>query len=176
MCETVGLLRCFLAALIRSDWIHSVKHEPTNRIITLEMWVCVWRSVRLWTQWFKCFLLLFSGWCFGGWVWPATDSCHINKERIKTTALQLKNTFICRVTFIHGKPFDLRTLRFWSCVGLHIVTTTVLACGLVTYWTFFKNIIPLSSSCLTLVSLVRRQYYAVIIYFHSIFIPILCVV
>lgn len=57
------------------------------------------------------------------------------QEANKNSCTRTENTFICRVTFIHAKPFDVRTLRFRGCSGfrLCIVTSTVLACGLVTY-------------------------------------------
>lgn len=138
-----------------------LKINPLNeRIQTLEMWmwhVCLEVCSPVYAL--KCFRLLFPGWCFGGRVRSATDSRHINKGWIQTTALRLKHFY--RVTFIHAKPFDLRTLRFWCCVGLCTVTTTVLACGLSTYWSFFlKMFFPfLLTCCLTLISLVYHQYY-----------------
>lgn len=94
-----------------------------------------------------CACVCFPGWCFGGWIWPATDSCIINKRWIKTAAPWLKNTFICRRTFIHIRAFEVKTLHRWSSAGLcvFIVTNYMLACSHVVYWTFPFS----SSSCYT---------------------------
>lgn len=80
------------------------------------------------------------------------------------------NTFICRVTFLLARPFDLSPLQYWRCVGLCFVTTTMRACGLVAllnlfFFFFNKRCFPFHPP-VTLIVLVLLQYYLVINYFY----------
>lgn len=77
------------------------------------------------------------------------------------------NTFIYKVTFIHTRPFDLRTLHWWSRVRLCIITANALAWGLVAYWTF------LSLSCSSAVLFLSSIRYWWIVF---VFILDLCIV
>lgn len=127
---------CFPKMFSPCFWLRVLIFLPYLSDVGCDDLCCLSQSSSFNIQTFKT-CVYFAGWCFGGWIWSATDSCILNK-RWMTAALWLEYTFICRWTFIHIRPFDVETLHQWGRGGLCVLSVTnyMLACGQVVYWTF----------------------------------------